>query len=71
MNNIMFIIRVGFIRYSVVSALEVIRCNLCIVVNNEFNKCKIKLYLQIRSIRPVSKPVGYFEFANIICSSIY
>ena len=27
MNNIMFIIRAGFIRYSAVRALEVIRCN--------------------------------------------
>ena len=36
MNNIMFIIRAGFIIYSVVRALEVIRCNCCLVMNNEF-----------------------------------
>ena len=36
MNNIMFIIPAGFIRYSVVSALEVIRCSYCLVMNNEF-----------------------------------
>ena len=34
-NNIMFIIRAGFIRYSVVSALEVIPCNWCLVMNKE------------------------------------
>ena len=38
MNNIMFIIRAGFIRYSVVSALEVIRCNWCLVMNNELKQ---------------------------------
>ena len=32
----MFIIRAGFIRYSVLSALEVIRCNCCLVMNKEF-----------------------------------
>ena len=36
MNNIVFIIPAGFIRYSVVSALEVIRCSCCLVLNNEF-----------------------------------
>ena len=36
MNNIVFIIPAGFIRYSVVSALEVIRCSCCLVMNNEF-----------------------------------
>ena len=36
MNNIVFIIPAGFIRYSVVSALEVIRCSFCLVMNNEF-----------------------------------
>ena len=36
MNNILFIIPAGFIRYSVVSALEVIRCSFCLIMNNEF-----------------------------------
>ena len=36
MNNIVFIIPAGFVRYSVVSALEVIRCSYCLVMNNEF-----------------------------------
>ena len=50
MNNIMFIIRAGFIRYSVVNALEVIRSNRCLVMNKEFNTnarsnyiCKIEV----------------------------
>ena len=36
MYNIVFIIPAGLIRYSVVSALEVIRCSCCLVMNNEF-----------------------------------
>ena len=36
MNNIIFIIRAGSIRYSVVSAHEVVRFNWCLVMNNEF-----------------------------------
>ena len=32
----MFIIRAGFMRYSVVSAHEVIRCNWCLVMDNDF-----------------------------------
>ena len=35
MNNIMIIIRAGFIRYWVVSALEVIRCNWCLVMSSK------------------------------------
>ena len=41
----MFIIRAGFIRYSAVSALEVIRCNWCLVMSNEFKIKKISNYI--------------------------
>ena len=50
MNNIVFIIQAGFIEYSVVSALKVIRSKICLVMNKEFNTnarsnyiCKIEV----------------------------
>ena len=45
MNNIVFIIPAGFIRCSVVSALEVIRCSCCLVMNNEFKTNARSKYL--------------------------
>ena len=60
MNNIVFIIPARFIRYSVVSALEVIRCSCCLVMNNEF-----KTNARSKYICKFEEPVGYFELANI------
>ena len=75
MNNIVFIIPAGFIRYSVVSALEVIRCSCSLVMNNEFKTnarskyiCKFELPDRLINIYRTSNLQIHFDLAFVLNS---